>query len=430
MFIKALTETRNEIDIALAFLKSKAVQAFPCSSRRSTFIGRDRDNDGEISGTEGYRIPFDPESRLNTEANNRKHSSLNGFTQTYLKDWDETNYWLTLSLAGYFFNIDTAGPIESFANNAFEKLLEEGLDHDMEVSQAAGKDYGTAERDQFITKFNNDHKKLYANILIKDAPLFSSKALSLSYNTSVLSVLHSLGESADESAIDLTIVPLSTDINDYYFSGLAFSVEPYAKHVRDEKTGSNSNFNIFDDFSFEGIDGNPKQRVVSLQLFERTNDNTSWKIYEPSRLPKIEHGNTVDSLVIGDTYAQSIETPNITVTDTANITNVTVTNKFTAKNSDITFNINDDKTFTTEIDTAKIDTAKIASAVVSNIKVPAVQADHIEVSDFANNGTGGWIKAQTFTQNDNPVPIIDLVEQPDTSWQLQISRIIVRPKSN
>ena len=112
-------EKRYENDNILAFIKSKNIQVFPCGRRRST----------DIAGT-GTRLPFDPEARLNTEANNRKHSSLNGFTQTYLKEWDTTGKRLSLSIAGYLFDIlltndDTDySEAEDFATELLGKLVE------------------------------------------------------------------------------------------------------------------------------------------------------------------------------------------------------------------------------------------------------------------------------------------------------------------
>ena len=104
MFIETYTDEIAGVDQILTFIKSSNIQAYPCGRRRAV---EDRDlNDNDIvEADEHIRIPFDPEARLNTEANNRKHSSLNGYTQTYLKEWDEKKKLLTVALAGYLFNI-------------------------------------------------------------------------------------------------------------------------------------------------------------------------------------------------------------------------------------------------------------------------------------------------------------------------------------
>ena len=86
----------NKDTSQLAFLKSTAVKAFPCSRRRSTLI----DVDGRADTVEDrYYIPFDPEARLNTESNIRKHSGLNGFKQSYIQEWNDiTEYYLLLGV--------------------------------------------------------------------------------------------------------------------------------------------------------------------------------------------------------------------------------------------------------------------------------------------------------------------------------------------
>ena len=76
---------RSSDNANLIFIKSRYIKAFPCSRRRSNLT---IDTDGnENSVLDKYYIPFDPEARLNTEANNRKHSALNGYKQDYLREW-------------------------------------------------------------------------------------------------------------------------------------------------------------------------------------------------------------------------------------------------------------------------------------------------------------------------------------------------------
>jgi hypothetical protein len=83
MFIKQLTHSNldQNKDIKLTFLQSLNVQVYPCGRRRSAV-----QNDGE-----NYYIPFDPEARLNTEFNNRKLASANGFTESYIDIWNADN---------------------------------------------------------------------------------------------------------------------------------------------------------------------------------------------------------------------------------------------------------------------------------------------------------------------------------------------------
>jgi hypothetical protein len=79
------------------FIRSNYIRAFPCGRRRSTLIS---EGDGAANK---YYIPFDPQARLNTEENNRKHSSLNGFTQNFV--CNERNGVLPIVIDGYLFEI-------------------------------------------------------------------------------------------------------------------------------------------------------------------------------------------------------------------------------------------------------------------------------------------------------------------------------------
>ena len=97
MFIKDIQINNN----GLVFIKSNAIKAFPCGRRRSGLV--DADNNNDTVG-DRYYIPFDPEARLNTEANNRKHSGLNGYKNTYLNSWNSSGD-VSLVIAGYLFDI-------------------------------------------------------------------------------------------------------------------------------------------------------------------------------------------------------------------------------------------------------------------------------------------------------------------------------------
>jgi hypothetical protein len=73
--------TGNDVNVqvALGFLNSMDINVFPCSRRNSSII------EAHLEGQSHYYFPYDPEARLTTEANKLKESSLNGFTQTYIK---------------------------------------------------------------------------------------------------------------------------------------------------------------------------------------------------------------------------------------------------------------------------------------------------------------------------------------------------------
>ena len=103
----------------LVFIKSKNINAFPCGRRRGII--------NKESAADVY-IPFDPEARLNTEANNRKHSSINGFKQSYLK-WTNDGT-LLLVIEGYLFNItltyiDASNTVHDYSTvNSFGSAIE------------------------------------------------------------------------------------------------------------------------------------------------------------------------------------------------------------------------------------------------------------------------------------------------------------------
>lgn len=270
MFIEKHRHNLNngELEIDLAFIKSANILAYPCGRRRSTLI--EVDTDGNKTIDERYYLPFDPEARLNTEANNRKHSSINGFTQTYLNDWNVDKGVLSLSLAGYLFTITLDAKYQSY--EAF----------------AAG-----------VTD-NSDATAIYANILTQEVPLFTGFK---SYNTSMLRNQSNTNTSEPSSSLDLINSEKFTDkkeFNNYYFSGLSFSTDPLSgntmtspKHIYETDDTGNAELH---------------QTIVSLKILEKVDGE--WQIYEPSRLPKIEHGSEVDSVKVTIFDAQTIRQDN------------------------------------------------------------------------------------------------------------------------
>jgi hypothetical protein len=254
--------------VLLTFIKSANVQAYPCGRRRSTAI--DKDGDLENTPTDKYYFPFDPEARLNTEANNRKHSSLNGFTQTYLKNWSDTDKVFSMSLAGYLFTIEKDD----------EYLTADNFGNAIAKPDAAN--------------------YIYANILIEDVHLFAGENF-LQYYTGVLR--NQSDTSLPETSLDLPCVTALNSENkiaalrafeNYYFSGLSFSTIPLTG-VNDTRS------NVPKTFTRTNVTPNQEvnQLVVSLCILESVEGK--WKIYEPAKLPKIEHGATKDSVkILGD----------------------------------------------------------------------------------------------------------------------------------
>jgi hypothetical protein len=231
----------------LVFIKSKNIQAFPCGRRRSNLIDADKSSD---TRNDRYYIPFDPEARLNTEANNRKHSGLNGFKQSYLKSWISDGI-ITFVIEGYLFTITA----EEYATdvvfgNAIEKLL------------------GTA-------------NTIYANIQLANIKFFDGMA---GVGESATEVLRDQSLNEEPSnCLDLLIDNADKSSPDsYYFSGLSFST----------KDKSNS-----------------KSGLYSVQILAK--DDTGWHIYNPFRLPNIEHGNLRHSIKVpGDVYIYSDDDQN------------------------------------------------------------------------------------------------------------------------
>lgn len=243
-------ETHEDGNLVLTFIKSENVQVFP-SGRRGAKV----ENEANIPTN---TIPFDPEARLNTEANNRKQSGLSGYTQEYLKDWSNTH--LTLSLAGYLFDITHAyGSVDAFGQAIITALGE------------------------------NNTNAIYANILIEKVKLYSGElnGKSKEYYTSIL-------RDQSDSAIPATYLDLPNDDNNYYFSGLSFSVIPLTSKVGGTAKTRDSLFN-----------SDKTQQLVSLCILEKV--DSEWKIHQPALLPNIEHDTTENSIVVGDTRIKRVE---------------------------------------------------------------------------------------------------------------------------
>lgn len=292
MFIE--THPSSETNgIPLVFIKSLNVQAFPCGRRRG-FVDKDGDTDTTVN--DQYYIPFDPEARLNTEANNRRHSGLNGFTETYLKEWDEEAGQLVLSLAGYLFRIK------------LDKSTSEASDY-ASVANFVSNFLNT--RDTAGSNIFTDADKIYANIRIEETALYSGFTR---YNTSVLRNQ----SKTEDDIVNIDILKTFSDNNqtidtsdrqnpeNYYFSGLSFSVRPL--------TGDNEH--ITRSSKVVPRENQLPQQVISLCILEKI-DNT-WQIHQPALLPKIEHGNTTDSISVGDLTTHDIHADGYTI-DAENI---------------------------------------------------------------------------------------------------------------
>ena len=389
MFIETHTSTIDGKELALTFVKSLNVKAFPCGRRRSTPF--------EPDGENITRIPFDPEARLNTEANNTGRSSLNGYTNTYLKEWNKSTKQLVLSIAGYLFTIDLPDEIVSEATFGNAVLAS------LKVETATN---------------------IYANILLEDVQLFQGDPKN--YYTRVLR-----SQAAGDAMTDSLDLPIASVIasqsladmqnkDNYYFSGLSFSAGP-ATGI--DATRTEKLITVTENTKY--------QLVVSLCILDLVSDgdDTKWQIHQPAYLPFIEHGDIEDSVVVGDTLVRknltvvknvdvntgdvkvkagsltvnesiTAETGNITVSE-GNITvtkgdinisdgNITIAKKTTTNelqvNTSATIN---DLDVTTTIDTADL----VASTSISSPLATITETLNVQSNDAENPAEANIDKA-------------------------------------
>ena len=361
-------ETYSDENITRTFIKSSNVKAYPCGHRRSELI----DTDSDLNTVTDQRyFPFDPEARLNTEANNRSHSSLNGFTQTYIKEWDYADKKiLTMSLAGYLFTIELptvartemvgVKPTEvsydlsqpnTFGSDIITALTTKLSSLIAEAEKRGDIDDKTATEVRLATVTNAD--SIYANILLEDIKLFSG------FKEYYTNILRNQPEDMDapNTSIDLlksnfgsTVADAQSSSN-YYFSGLSFSTIPLTVAAiadgDDEKADYIKDFKTYDSKQRPTRAGTT-QTIVSLRILKKVTN--TWRIYQPALLPKIEHGTTEDSIVVygattlkgtdkkltvegtaeivGDTTIDS----NLKVEDNINVGNLTSEEKVTDNN--------------------------------------------------------------------------------------------------
>lgn len=281
--IHRLNATEDK-SILLAFVKSVNIQAYPCGRRRSVPI--DNDN-AAVTTIDQYHIPFDPEARLNTERNSRRHSSVNGFNSSFLKTWDVANEKLTLSLDGYVFDIDLRVRDKQVATAYLE--VNQFCSKLVELLNIADADA--------IVSLDKRANKIYANIRLEEVPLYEGTFKD--YNTWVLRNQSDTAEAAPQLDLvatlnnDGAVADRSTPEN-FYFSGLSFSIDP----ITEESTKTRSEKYL------KSASGR-NQKVISLCLFKK-NATGEWVINPQAGLPNIEHGNTEDSVKINDLQVTSI----------------------------------------------------------------------------------------------------------------------------
>jgi hypothetical protein len=264
--------------VDLTFLRSLDVQVFPCGRRRSTeFTTADN--------TSCY-IPFDPEARLNTEANNRKASSINGFNNTYVCEYKSKSDTLTMALAGYLFNIKIKKDYQTL-NSICDEILKA-----LKVTSS---------------------EAIYANIRIAQVPLYSSDVV-VDYETSVLSAQAAPGDTKSTSldllkSYDANGQTPSFDSDNFYFSGISFSIDSVAKleATKAKNVAKLISYDAYDIYNAEA----QNDQVISLCIFKNLKDGEqdNWQLNQKALLPKIAHGDTEDSVSVANLQAVSIDTP-------------------------------------------------------------------------------------------------------------------------
>jgi hypothetical protein len=369
MFIK--NDPANGINltvdgIQVTFIKSTNVQVYPCGRRRGN---------ADLTGNSESYIPFDPEARLNTEANNRKHSGLNGYTQTYIKDWEGD--LLTMSLGGYLFNItfpDGSVPDGYLSQDGVGKKIAENV-------------------------LNSAATKIYANILIQDVHLYSGFT---EYYTGVL---------RNQTATDqpTTSLDLLVTGSDYYFSGLSFSTSPLTEE--DKAWSSISRLVTLND----GASTTVKQTVISLCILNKTQEDdeteATWKLYQPALLPKIEHGDTEDSIAV---------TGNALMKSTLDVEGIHTAHNQIIATETLEGDVPNIVATRTETTVAEIETANIATAKTVDAKQKIAIA----------NKNGENPPKATIEDGYYAVPVI-FVRHTDTGeYQLQIARTNTAKQSN
>jgi hypothetical protein len=404
MFIK----THKDSNITLTFLKSACVQAYPCGRRRSTPVDRDGDV-GTVN--DQYYFPFDPEARLNTEANHRRQSGLNGYTQTYLKDWDKKNKLLTLSLAGYLFTI----------NIDFELPKVEDQ-YGTELERA----YNFVEETDFgdkIAKLAGGGDAVYANIVLEDIHLFSGFK---EYYTRVLRDQLGSDDVAPSTQLDLLKADSGIDVNNfdnYYFSGLSFSTTPLVS------VGQAAGYTpTTRDTSIKTEVGNRKatQEIVSLCILKK--NGNSWEINQEALLPNIEHDVLENSVKMGEAHVSE----NLTVDHNATITNdFTITDRVevTSGSTKIKNELIVENDVYVENNTIKTENLTATETVLAknigtdNKKIVKITATEAEIDTLNANDIQQKVEGLTdIPENHYDIPVM-FIKQVGNEHQLQITRV-------
>lgn len=238
------TEIIEDNEFKFVYPESAKIRVFP-SGRRGSTASKD---------------PFDPESRLNTEFNNRRISGIGGFSDSFIKGFDTDTKLFTFCLGGYSFSFDLAEQTQSEQNqnvDVFGDFI-----------------------DTLSSKFN-EYTEVYANIRLEETLLYSNSGTSA--KTWILR--NQTDTLAPSTILDINLAE-DEQQQKYYFTGITFSNQPLQPNQ--DATPQN------------------KQKIVSLCILEKSNEG-NWALCQRSLLPNITHGDTPDSVQMGTIYANTIK---------------------------------------------------------------------------------------------------------------------------
>lgn len=329
-FPKTTTLTYNDEQKLLAFARSLNVSIYPSGRRSSDIV----EEDSRTRSDDRY-YPFDPEARLNTEFNNRRLASTNGFSQTFIRTWDSD--LIQLVLGGYEFSFKSTQDLPSIDVNTFASELAQVLSSNTPESLEA-------------------LENIYVNIRLEKVPLYSNIAPAENQeNQDLIFYTWVLRNQADGDkakavsldkhiTLDTSEFEYGTDvfaIENYYFSGLSFSAEPISEIGK-----RNTVLDAIKDltytttyYSAENLDNSElEQLVISLRILNK-DDEGNWQIYQPALLPEIRHGSTAGEVEVGHLTAEG----NVKIAGNTQIDrNISVSGNATI-NGNITANSKDKK---------------------------------------------------------------------------------------
>lgn len=228
IILLSLNNFNNGTDDIRVFLPSENINIFPCSRR------------GQAS-TEGSKLNYDPEARLNTERTNRLRTAINGFTDSFIDS--------------FTVNKDEDGNELETSNLVF---VLKGYRVEIKNFRLSDIADGLGIPDGAIYA----HLSLHDNVSLGVAD----------YYTEIL--YRQAGKPIEHNYIDVEYSDGTGKKSDF-FMGVSFT----KKSASDDYIGGN------------------KLYSEDLPLFVKNSDG-AWELVQTSKLPKIRHGDAEDSIKI------------------------------------------------------------------------------------------------------------------------------------